>query len=202
MEGEHFGRLTVVRDVVVPNNRHKCVLCRCACGKTVITELRYLLSGRVVSCGCAKVDFLRKYATKHGLCESDIYHRWEDMKSRCYNKNNKAYKNYGGRGIKVCEEWKDTPAAFAEWAKRNGFQPNLSLDRIDVNGGYSPDNCRWATRKEQQANRRNNIYLTYNGETRMITEWARILGVAFQTIRYHLKRGKNFEEIYRMFKND
>lgn len=124
------------------------------------------------------------------------------MKARCYNEHCSAYKNYGGRGIKVCSEWLNDPAAFAEWANKSGYRPSLTLERIDVNGDYSPENCRWATRKEQQANRRCNVLLTFNGETKMITEWAKILGVAFQTIKYHLNRGKTFEEIYKRFKND
>ena len=122
------------------------------------------------------------------------------MKERCYNKKCKSYKNYGGRGIKMCKEWEDNPKAFADWAVSNGYEKSLTLDRINNNGDYCPENCRWVTRKEQQRNRRVNVLLSLNGETHVLADWAVILGVSANTISYHLKRGKTFDEIYKRFK--
>lgn len=99
------------------------------------------------------------------------------MKDRCYNENNKKYRNYGGRGIVVCDEWKDDFGVFQEWALQNGYNDELSIDRIDANGPYRPDNCQWATQKEQQNNRTNNHLLTYNGKTQTLTQWAAETGI-------------------------
>lgn len=100
-----------------------------------------------------------------------LYTVWSRMKERCYNKNDAAYKNYGGRGIYVCDEWKNDYLAFHEWALSSGYEYGLSIDRIDNNGPYSPENCRWATRKEQCNNRRTNLLVTYNGETKTFSQW-------------------------------
>lgn len=200
MVGQVFGRLTVLRHILVPGNYHKCYECLCQCGKKVTVEERNLINGKIVSCGCAKVDFLKKYATKHGLYKTSLYRRWEAIKGRCYNKKRQEYKNYGGRGIKMCKDWKDNPKAFADWAISNGYKKSLTIDRINNDGDYCPENCRWVTRKEQQRNRRANVLLSLNGETHVLADWAVILGVSANTISYHLKRGKTFDEIYKRFK--
>lgn len=200
MVGQVFGRLTVLRHILVPGNYHKCYECLCQCGKKVTVEERNLINGRIVSCGCAKIDFLKKYATKHGLYKTPLYRRWEAIKGRCYNKKRQEYKNYGGRGIKMCKDWKDNPKAFADWAISNGYKKSLTIDRINNDGDYCPENCRWVTRKEQQRNRRANVLLSLNGETHVLADWAVLLGVSANTISYHLKRGKTFDEIYKRFK--
>jgi hypothetical protein len=111
------------------------------------------------------------------------------MKARCYNPNNKGYKNYGERGITVCDEWLNDPSVFFKWAKDNGFQENLTLDRIDVNGNYNPTNCRWISKFKQQGNKRNNHFITFNGETKHLKEWGRVLGINAHTIGGRLRNG-------------
>ena len=117
------------------------------------------------------------------------------MMQRCYNPKNKGYHNYGGRGITVCEEWSTDSKAFIEWALANGYQEGLSIDRIDNNKGYSPENCRWATRKQQQNNTRKNVRVTINGETHTYAEWAEILGVDKNRFHHRLKYGWNLERV-------
>lgn len=118
--------------------------------------------------------------TIHGMKKTRIYKSWERIKRRCNNP--KTYKNYGGRGIKVCDEWSKDFMAFYEWAMANGYRDDLTIDRIDVNGNYEPNNCRWVTMKEQENNRRNNHHITYNGETHTIAEWGDILNIPYKVL--------------------
>ena len=116
------------------------------------------------------------------------------MKARCYNPHNKSYKNYGGRGISVCDEWIDSYEAFYKWAISSGYQPGLTIERIDNEKGYSPENCRWATKAEQTRNRRSVIWITYNGKTQCMEDWAKELGISRGTISSRLKAGRTFSE--------
>lgn len=117
-----------------------------------------------------------------------LYGIWSNMKTRCYNPKVKAYQHYGGRGIEVCKEWQKYDV-FYRWAMSSGYQDNLTLDRIDSDENYCPENCRWATQKEQQNNRRNNHLLTYNGVTRTLKQWEEICGIDYSLIKYRLKHG-------------
>lgn len=132
--------------------------------------------------------------TKHGLRYTRIYTVWCNMKSRCYNKNRKEYGNYGGRGIVVCDEWKENFFAFYEWAMANGYNPTAkrgtcTLERIDVNGNYSPSNCKWATQKEQCNNLRKNLMIEIEGKTQTVKQWAEQSGIDESKIRYRYKHG-------------
>ena len=131
---------------------------------------------------------------RHGMRGTKLYHIWVGLSGRCLNPKNKDYKYYGGRGITVCDEWRK-PENFFGWAFLNGYSVDLSIDRIDTNKGYYPDNCRWVTQTEQQRNKRNNRLIEYNGETHCVAEWAEITGMAKQTIDYRLKSGWTPEEI-------
>lgn len=137
----------------------------------------------------------RKGNLIHGYRHTAIYDTWRHIRSRCNNPRDKAYANYGGRGIKVCPEWQNNPKAFCEWALASGWQKGLSLDRIDNDKGYSPDNCRWTTRLVQNNNRRCTPHITYNGETHTLKEWASIRGIKYHTLyaRYNVY-GWSFEE--------
>ena len=166
--GQNFGRLTVIERVANDKKGDSCWLCKCECGNETIVKGYRLKNGHTRSCGCAK----RKFDYSQPLYKSRIYRCYRDMLNRCINQNIVNYKNYGGRGIIVCQEWQDDFMSFYNWSVANGYTNDLTIDRIDNNKGYSPDNCRWATRKEQCNNFRKNTFITYNNETKTISEWA------------------------------
>lgn len=137
-----------------------------------------------------------KNAVKHGLSNTRLHRIWHSMYCRCYYKSTNQYKNYGGRGIKVCEEWKHMQGFinFYNWAINNGYKETLTLDRIDNNKGYCPSNCRWITPKEQSNNRRNNVYYTFNGETKTSKQWCELYNISQTTLLDRLKRGWTLEQ--------
>jgi hypothetical protein len=131
---------------------------------------------------------------KHGLTKTHLFQTWSNAKSRCSDPNSLPFKDYGGRGITVCEEWKNDFKAFYDWAMANGYKEGLTLDRIDNNQGYSPDNCRWATVKEQSNNRRSNTFLVFCGERKTISQWADDTGISRETLYKRLANGWDIEE--------
>lgn len=167
--GKKFGMLTALYRVGDKdhNNRYYWHF-KCDCGKECDKEKQSVVSGRTTSCGCKK--------WKHGDTGTRLYNIWVDMRMRCEDRGHKSQKVYGARGIKVCKEWQDY-AAFKQWAISNGYEENLSIDRIDNDKGYFPENCRWATSAEQARNTRRNRYISINGESHLIREWCKILGI-------------------------
>ena len=137
-----------------------------------------------------------KNAVKHGLSKTRLHRIWHSMYCRCYYPTTNQYKNYGGRGIKVCEQWKHIEGfvRFYNWAINNGYEDHLSLDRIDNNGDYCPENCRWVTKKEQSNHRTNNVLYTFNGETKTSKQWCEIYGISQTTFRDRLNRGWSLEQ--------
>jgi len=178
LTGQKFGRLTVVERVDNANDGHARWLCQCDCGKEKNINGRELRCGDTRSCGCLKKELMIQRNIQkniHGHSSngiiSKVYQVWSGIIQRCNNPNNKRYKDYGGRGIRVCEAW----LKFENFIKDMGEKPEgLTLDRIDNNDDYCPENCRWATRKEQQRNTRINRLITINGITKCIAEWCEI----------------------------
>lgn len=187
LAGQKIGRLSVVSPQGTNKYKNFIWLCKCECGNFCSVASKELRRKKPTqSCGCLRRENTQKALTTHNMAHSRIYSIWNMMLSRCKNKNNFAYKNYGGRGIVVCEEW-HTFARFYEWAMANGYDESLSIDRIDNDKGYCPENCRWVTHFVQANNTRRNIYLTYNGKTHTIAEWSRLVNIKYATLmkRYH-----------------
>ena len=155
--GKKFDRLTVVEYSHTNKHGKAMWVCLCECGNTIVASGSHLVNGHTSSCGCLKNEISGARFRKHGLKHTRLYRIWMDMRSRCTYESMKCFKDYGGRGIKVCEEWQNSFEAFYNWAIANGYSDDLSIDRIDVNGNYEPSNCRWATMKEQRANQRKKV---------------------------------------------
>lgn len=185
--GKKFGRLTVIRDYGRSENRSVIWLCKCECGNTHKVSTGKLKNGSVKSCGCLRRDMTVNKNHKHGQANTRLYSIWNGIKRRCQQPKCSSYNDYGGRGISLCKEWLDF-SNFYNWSMNNGYDDSLSIDRIDVDGDYTPNNCRWVDSKIQQRNKRNNHYLTYNNETHPITEWADILGINKGTLESRITR--------------
>lgn len=205
LSGKTFGRLNVLEYAYSKNSR-RYWKCKCKCGNVVYISTNDIKNNHTKSCGClrkevAKKNFIESHTT-HNLTNTRLYNIWRSMKKRCYLKTHQAYKDYGGRGIKVCDEWKNDFMSFYNWAIENGYKEGLTIDRINNNGNYEPSNCRWTTLKEQQFNKRNNIFLTYNNETKNIYEWSAITGIKYCTIWWRYKIGWKIEDILERSPNE
>lgn len=180
--GMKFGKLTVIEKTneKAKNNGEFKYRCKCDCGNEVLVRGSHLKDGNSQTCGCSHRLTKRKENIR-------IYNIYQNMKERCYNKNCKSFKNYGKRGIKICEEWLNDYNCFYEWAIKNGYKDELSIDRINVDGNYEPNNCRWATRIQQANNTTQNVFITYHNEKKTVAEWARTLNMSYSKLNYRLK---------------
>ena len=192
LTGRRFSRLVVIERAENTKGGQARWLCRCDCGKGSTVRGTLLLSGHTVSCGCYHRETFTN--TKHGKRKSRIYRIWGAIKTRCYNPKATNFKAYGGRGVKICDEWRNDFKTFYEWAMAHGYTDDLTIDRIDVNGNYEPSNCRWATRKEQDQNKRGVKSLTFQCKTHTLREWADITGIHPSAIKERLKRGWSIEK--------
>lgn len=189
LQGRRFGKLVVLKeDGRIGSN--VAWICRCDCGNEVRVRSSSLLSGNTTTCGCGRIEAI----TTHNQTGTRLFNVWRNIKERCENKNYKTYPHYGGRGIRLCDEWHDFEV-FERWAKTHGYGQGLTIDRIDVNGNYEPSNCRWVTPKQQARNRRKTVFLEHNGEKRSLAEWAEVLGEKFTTLQWRYYNGWSAEEI-------
>lgn len=185
LTGQTFGKLYVIKRVT--NRKKKCgqqqvmYLCKCECGNETIVSYDNL-KRQTRSCGCLQKEATSNLNKTHGLTKTRLYRMWCNMRNRCSNTNMKAYKDYGGRGIKVCEEWKNNFINFYNWAINNGYKENLTIDRIDNDGDYEPSNCRFSTIEQQAHNKRNSIMLSYKEETKHISVWAKEYNITRATL--------------------
>lgn len=184
LTGIKFGSLTPIRRASEINSRTTW-LCKCDCGNTTYADVYSLMNGTKKSCGC--IPRAKNIRIKHNRSHHPLYACYYRMRHRCENPADKSYERYGGRGIKVCDEWKNDITAFINWGLANGYKEGLSIDRIDNDGDYSPENCRWANPTQQSNNRSTNAYVTYNGETHTYAEWSRITGIKQLTIRHRIE---------------
>lgn len=193
--GEKYGRLLVL-EFIKREKRNSYWKCICDCGKEIIIPITYLTVGDTKSCGCYRKEVCKnKVITKHNLTKTRIYHIWSAMKQRCYNKNLKEYKHYGFRGIKVCDEWLTDFMNFYIWAYANGYQSNLSIDRINNDGNYEPNNCRWATIKEQNNNMSTNHFVLYKNEKLTLSQLAEKYNIKYDIVKNRMRLGWYIERI-------
>lgn len=188
LKGKKFNKLIAIEEAenkITPKGKKVTQwLCLCECGNKKIVSSNNLKRGHIKSCGC----IVSKGSTKHNCSNKRIYHIYSNMIQRCTNINNKSYKDYGFRNIKVCDKWKKDFINFYNWAMKNGYEDNLTIDRIDVNGNYEPQNCRWVSKEIQARNKRNNNYITIHNETHCLSEWSRRLKIPVSTLR---RKGKD-----------
>lgn len=195
LTGQRFGYLTVLSYDHTDQHRTTQWRCLCDCGNEVVVSGSNLRKGSTKSCGCLR----RENTTTHGMSNGLLYNVWRDMKNRCNNPNLPEYDRYGGRGIFVCDEWAHDFKSFYDWSLNNGYDEGLSIDRIDNDDGYYPENCRWVDRIAQGNNKRNNRNVTYANTTHTIAEWTRILNVDYDALRYRVGIGdmRYFEEYFK-----
>lgn len=183
LSGNKYGRLTVI-EYSHTENRLAMWKCKCDCGNEKIVSSVALRSGHCLSCGCLFKDTMQgsKFAYKHGESKSPLYILWSNMKARCNNSNSSDYGRYGAKGIKVCNEWANNYNTFKKWAISNGYNENLTIDRINNNGNYEPNNCRFVNRKIQANNTRNCVYYSYNGNQYTLSELSEIVDIPKGTL--------------------
>ena len=176
--GKKFNKLTVIKICGRDKYYHKLFLCRCECGNYINCTIHRLINNNTKSCGCLRDEKFLNRIYIHGQSNTRLMNCWYSMKNRCYLIKTKQFKDYGERGITVCDEWINDFMSFKNWAEENGYTDKLSIDRINNNGNYCPDNCKWSTQKEQANNRRSNILVTIEKETLNISQWCKKLNMS------------------------
>lgn len=195
LTNQKFGRLTAIK--MIKRENHKTYwLFKCECGNEIVIPFTYVTTGDCKSCGCYRKEKCKDNAKRtHNMSKTRMYRIWTHMKKRCYDVNAQAYMNYGDRGIKVCNEWKNNFINFYNWAINNGYREDLSIDRIDVNGNYEPSNCRWATIKEQNNNMRRNHWIYYNDEKLTMKQFSEKYNIPYDLVKNRIRYKWSIERI-------
>lgn len=197
--GDVFGRLTVLQFQQGTKESPGFYICQCECGNKTKAHSTDLKSGLKRSCGCLQREVCKitgKKSCTHNMSHTRLYRTWRGIKTRCSKTTKCNSKNYSDRGIKMCEEWNDFEN-FMKWAYETGYTDELTIDRIDVNGDYCPENCRWLTNFEQQSNKRTNVKIAYNGKTQTIAQWSRETGISFALIHWRYVSGKTGSDLFK-----
>lgn len=190
LTGLQFGDLTVISLALREKGKRKYYRCQCSCGNIKDISASHLVTGASRSCGCKVRERTIERNLKHGDTNTRLFSIWSSMRKRCNNKNDM---HYGGRGISVCNEWNDYQT-FKEWSIASGYDDNLTIERIDVNKGYCPQNCTWIPLSKQAKNKTNSRYVTINGKTALITEWCKVAPVTVTTVYQRIRNGWNVED--------
>ena len=198
-QGEKFGKWTIIEEIapkIISNKPRRMFRCKCECGNIGEVQLVCLRNGHSTSCGCEQKKKASAANTKHRLEKHPLYSTWKNMKKRCNNPNASEYENYGGKGICVCEDWSNNFQSFYDWSIDNGWSKELTIDRIDTNDNYCPENCRWATIEIQMNNTTKNHYIEYSGDTYTLSTLAKHLNIPYNIVRYRLSNCKwNVEQL-------
>lgn len=189
--GEKYNMLKVISFYDIQDKKSRW-LCECECGNKKILFGRDIKSGNTKSCGC--LLHKKKYDNEMGIKIKRLQHIYYQMKQRCYDKNNPLYKHYGKRNITICEEWLKDINNFHNWALNNGYDNNLTIERINVNGNYEPNNCKWITKTQQGYNKTNTVSYTLDGETKCLSEWCKLYNIDYHIVYRRLKRGNSFKK--------
>lgn len=195
LTGRRFGRLMVIGRAD-DTAGHTAWMCRCDCGAVKTVLACNLKSGASKSCGCYRNKKTGDQFRKHGMRNTRLYQTWCGMRRRSFDKNDKSYPDYGGRGIVICDEWDGNFKAFYDWSMENGYADELTIDRIDNSKGYGPSNCRWATSIMQANNRSTSVFVEMHGEKRTVMEWCRLLNVNYGTAMTRRRRGLQGAELF------
>lgn len=196
LTGKRFGRI-FVESYFGHKGKKVAWNCVCDCGNKFVTVSCHLKDGHTTSCGCYRHEREIEANIKHGKRKTRLYTIFATMKQRCYDKNNPNYKNYGARNIKICDDWLNDFMQFYKWAISNGYTDKLTIERINVNGNYEPKNCKWIPPELQAQNRTTNIRITFNGETDILSNWCKNLGLNYKTIHERLRKGWKVDKAFK-----
>lgn len=189
LTGQKFGKLTVIERAENDRQGNAQWFCKCECGNMKVVRGYQLTSCKTRSCGC-----LVGHNGTHHKSKTRLFNIWQSMRQRCNDANCQNYKNYGAKGIRVCKEWQKKFESFENWSITNGYTDKLTIDRINPNGNYCPENCRWVDMKTQQQNRNNNHLITINEETKCLAEWCRIYHISPSGVWVRVQKGMNIVE--------
>lgn len=190
--GKKFGKL-IVESEFIKNQRRYCN-CVCECGKKIKVLAQNLRTGHTKSCGC----ILEKWREKNNrVYKEPLYKIWKAMKSRCYNLKDKRYTNYGGREITICDSWLENYQQFKDWAIEQNYKDGLSIERIDVNKGYNPKNCKWIEIKEQANNKTNTVIIEYNNEKKSLRDFCIQYNLSYKAVYWRIKKGWDLDKVFK-----